>query len=127
MPRTPLRDTTREAVLAAIREWDELGAESFREQYGYGPARVYQLRHDGQTYDSKAIVGVAQRYVSGQPLRPQVFSGGEQTVGRLLLRPGFEVKRSRTPDWTRDELVLACALVAQNGWKGPNSAKLTRG
>lgn len=82
---------TREAVLSAIAECDELGRERFLERYGFDPARQYFLRHDGVYYDSKAIVGVAYRYVAGRPLTADQFSGGRQTVVRLLTRLGFEV------------------------------------
>jgi 5-methylcytosine-specific restriction protein A len=82
---------TREAVLSAIAECDEMGRRSFLDHYGFEPARRYFLHHDGAYYDSKAIVGVAYRYVAGRPLSAGQFSGGRQTVGRLLKSLGFEV------------------------------------
>ena len=30
---------------------------------------------------------------------------------------GFTVRHLRNPDWTRDEIVLACALAEANGWR----------
>ncbi|QKW39951.1 HNH endonuclease [Actinomadura sp. NAK00032] len=82
---------TREAVLSALAECDEIGRHRFLELYGFEPARQYFIHHDGVYYDSKAIVGVAYRYVAGRPLTADQFSGGRQTVGRLLTRLGFEV------------------------------------
>ncbi|WP_149265083.1 HNH endonuclease signature motif containing protein [Actinomadura sp. K4S16] len=82
---------TREAVLKAIAECDELGRRRFLDHYGFDPARQYFLYHDGLYYDSKAIVGVAYRYVTGRPLTADEFSGGRQTVVRLLGRLGFDV------------------------------------
>ncbi|TDE33654.1 HNH endonuclease signature motif containing protein [Actinomadura sp. 6K520] len=82
---------TREAVLSAIVECDELGRHRFLDRYGFDPARQYFLYHDGVYYDSKAIVGVAYRHVTGRPLTAGQFSGGRQTVVRLLTRLGFEV------------------------------------
>ncbi len=82
---------TEDAVLAAIAECDALGRDAFLRTYGFDPAREYVLIHDGVYYDSKAVVGVAYRYVAGRPLRAREFSGGRQTVARLLERLGFEV------------------------------------
>lgn len=86
------KEITREAVLSAIAEHDQLGQDAFLDRYGFRPARSYFLIHNGRTYDSKAIVGVAHRYVGDrQPLKPDQFSGGEATVGRLLRRLGFNL------------------------------------
>jgi uncharacterized protein with ParB-like and HNH nuclease domain len=88
-----LRDITRAAVLAAIEEYDQLGQDEFLVKYGFDRARSYLLVYDGKAYDSKAIVGVAHRFVSGQrALAARDFSGGEATVGQLLRRLGFTVQ-----------------------------------
>jgi 5-methylcytosine-specific restriction protein A len=65
-------------------------------QYGFKRARSYVLVHDGEAYDSKAIVGVAHGFLPGEegPLTSSEFSGGEMTVGRLLRRFGFTVQVS---------------------------------
>lgn len=85
--------TSRDAVLAAIRQFDNLGREQFLELYGFGPARTYLLRHDGRNYDSKAIVGVAFGYQFPErgPLKSDEFSGGEASVRRALERLEFDV------------------------------------
>jgi 5-methylcytosine-specific restriction enzyme A len=89
------RDVTREAVLAAVAEYDELGQDDFLRKYGFDRARSYLLIHDGRAYDSKAIVGAAHGFLRGEtPLTPLQFSGGEATVGRLLRRLGFTVRIS---------------------------------
>ena len=78
-----LGDITREAVLAAVAEYDELGQDRFLGKYGFARARLFVLVHDGKSYDSKAIIGVAHGFLPGQsPLTPRQFSGGEATVGR---------------------------------------------
>jgi hypothetical protein len=59
-----LADLTRSAVLAAIEEYDRLGREDFLRRYGFGPARDYRVMFNGGEYDSKAIAGVAHRYLS---------------------------------------------------------------
>jgi len=88
-----LASITREAMLAAIAEYDTLGQDAFLDKYGFHPARSYVLIHNGKRYDSKAIVGVAHGCLPGrQPLTPGEFSGGEATVGRLLRKLNFTVQ-----------------------------------
>ena len=88
-----LNDITPDAVLEAIGEYDRLGQDSFLERYGFDRARQYLLVHDGNRYDSKAIVGAAHGFLPGErPLAAGEFSGGEATVGRLLRRLGFTVQ-----------------------------------
>jgi 5-methylcytosine-specific restriction endonuclease McrA len=88
-----LRDITRQAVLAAIAEYDQVGQEAFLSRYSFDRARLYVLVHHGKSYDSKAIVGAAHGYLPGEPpLAAGKFSGGEATVGRLLRKLGFTVQ-----------------------------------
>ncbi len=70
--------TDREAVIKAIKEFDEVGRGNFLSQYGFGKAREYFLVHDGRRYDSKAIVGAAHGYQHPDlgPLKAEEFSGG---------------------------------------------------
>jgi hypothetical protein len=88
--------TSREAVLNAIGEFDQLGKERFLEKYQFGPARSFFLEHDGRRYDSKAIVGAAYGYQFPErgPLASNEFSGGEATVRAVLERLGFSVSNS---------------------------------
>jgi hypothetical protein len=84
--------TSRDAVLAAIREFDALGQEVLS-KYGFGKARQYVLEHGGKLYDSKAIVGAAHGYQFPDigPLKASSFSGGEATVRAKLRSLGFRV------------------------------------
>ncbi|MFE4517838.1 hypothetical protein ACFRMQ_27020 [Kitasatospora sp. NPDC056783] len=86
---------SRESVLRAIEECDEAGADAFRETYGFGRARVYVLHHEGRTYDSKAIAGVAHRHEYGRALTSEEFSGGKAAAVAWLERVGFVVERIR--------------------------------
>jgi MoxR-like ATPase len=90
--------TDPDAVHQAVNEFDEVGREAFLAKYGYGPAREYFLDIDGQHYDSKAIVGAAYTYQHPiePPLRNTEFSGGEQSVRRVLTNLGFQVVRRRS-------------------------------
>ena len=63
-------------VLQALAEYDELGGEAFLDTYGFKPARTYLLVHDGKSYDSKAVLGVAHRYATGVAATSEDFSGG---------------------------------------------------
>jgi 5-methylcytosine-specific restriction protein A len=90
-----LNGITREAVLAAIAEYDRLGQEEFLNRYGFDRARQYVLVHDGKRYDSKAIVGVAHGFLPEKTvLAASEFSGGKATVGQLLAKLGFTVENS---------------------------------
>lgn len=85
--------SSREAVLAAIAEYDRIGQEAFLAKYGFGPAREYALVQDGKRYDSKAIAGAAHSYQFPDqgPLRSEEFSGGSQTT-RVLRPLGFDIQ-----------------------------------
>lgn len=105
-----LRDITREAVLAAVAEYEEIGQDDFLRKYHFDRARSYRLVHDGKTYDSKAIVGAAHGFLPGKDaLTSRQFSGGEATVGRLLRRLGFTVRIS--VDLTSEDLVELIAKL----------------
>ncbi|MGY1602373.1 HNH endonuclease [Geodermatophilus sp. SYSU D00815] len=115
----PQPDATREDVLAAIEDFDALGQEAFLakySEYGFGPARDYFVRHGGQFYDSKVLLAAAHGHRHGEPLSASDFSGGDAAAARVLRGLGFVVTEPN-PDWTEDEIVLACDLVARNGWK----------
>jgi len=118
-------DTTRDAVLAAMAEYDEIGQQRFLELYGYGEATSYYIEHEGRRYDSKAIVGVAHRYlperqgpkpIESRALRRDELIGGKATVVPHLEKLGFRVVETRPPAWAWDELVLVCDLMASKGW-----------
>ena len=84
-------------MLDAIAEFNRLGRDQFLKKYGFGHARSYLLVHDGQEYDSKAIVGAAHGYArpNWRPLKADQFYGGVP-VKRLLERLGFRIIRQET-------------------------------
>ncbi|WP_147450163.1 hypothetical protein [Corallococcus carmarthensis] len=87
--------TSREAVLAAIAEFREIGREAFLQKYGYGEARSYFLSFEGELFDSKAIVGAAHGFQHPKPLANTAFSGGDATVRAKLESLGFNVVSSK--------------------------------
>jgi MoxR-like ATPase len=91
-----LQGITRDAVLSAVEEMKALGRDAFLEKYGFQRARRYTIVHNGQLYDSKAIMGAAHGYQFPDrgPLRSADFTGGEGTAVRKLRSLGFEVKDS---------------------------------
>jgi 5-methylcytosine-specific restriction enzyme A len=119
-----LGDVTRTGVLTAVGEFDRLGRDAFLRQTGFGRARAYYLEHAGRLYDSKAIAGYAHQVSTGRPLGPADFSGGDKTVAQRLTALGFMVLNVPNPDWTRDEIILACELVEANGWRQVDAADL---
>jgi len=91
-----LGDLTKDSVLLAVAECEELGRDAFLAKYGFGPSRRYFLIHDGVAYDSKAICGAAHGFLGegAMPLGPADFSGGDKTVGATLTKLGFAVSAS---------------------------------
>ncbi|MFC0429474.1 HNH endonuclease [Kutzneria buriramensis] len=86
-----LADITRDDVLRAIAEYDDIERSAFLRRYGFRGARSYFLVHNGRSYDSKAIVGVAHGYATGRFLRASDFSGGRRTVAATLERLQFKI------------------------------------
>jgi len=103
---------TKEAVLAAIKQCDEMGAEAFCKAHGYSLSVKYVLVHGGKPYPSKAILGVAAG------LRGRDFSGGAYHVGRVLGRLGFKVR-----GFTRTVAAMFAAAAAL-GYAGVAEAEL---
>ena len=108
---------SRDDILKAMQEYDELGGPEFLKRYGFKTARKFLILHEGKKYDSKAIAAVAHQYQHGRPLTWKELSGGNGHAVEWLKREGFQIGASRSPKWTRDELILACDVVARNGWQ----------
>jgi hypothetical protein len=84
-------DVRAEHVNAAIEEYDELGGDAFLRRYGFGRSPEYLLWQQGQTYDSKAILGVALRHADGEPATSEEFNGGVSGAAQVLTELGFTV------------------------------------
>jgi hypothetical protein len=83
---------TREAVLAAIAEYDAMGRDAFLACNGFRKSTRFHLVHEGRFYDSKAILGVAYGHAFDcEALRPSEFSGGAAHCERIFTALGFEV------------------------------------
>jgi len=82
---------TRQHVLAAIAECDQLGSREFLQRYHFGRAPAYTLWHGGQEYDSKAILGVAYLHATGRAATSDEFSGGKDGAAGVLAERGFDI------------------------------------
>ncbi len=103
------RKVTHDHVVQAMGEYDDLGADAFLAQYGFARTRDYHLRHDGRTYDSKAILGVAHRYATGTVAPSTDFSDGKTGAAKVLRDLDFEV--------TATEDLLSLETPAPGEWQ----------
>ncbi|BDZ43599.1 hypothetical protein GCM10025865_28980 [Paraoerskovia sediminicola] len=78
-------------ILQAIAECDRRGGDTFLKLYGFAPTAGYAVVHEGRSYDTKAILGVAHRYATGRLAPPDEFSGGADGAAKILRKRGFEV------------------------------------
>jgi len=85
---------TREDIQEAITALEQ------GEGHAFGPSTFYDVLEGDRRYPPKAVVGLAARRVLGRALRPDEFSGGEESWAfRLLRARGFNVvKKLRNSD-----------------------------
>jgi hypothetical protein len=103
-----LSEITREAVIAAIAEYTSLGKMQFLKQYGYQDARRYFLLFQNQEFPSKAIAGVAYKYVNSgnKALTYDDFSGGMDTVVKKLSDLGFYIIDKNKDDTAHQKTLI---------------------
>lgn len=90
----PRAEITREGVMRAVEEFDDLGRDAFLERYGFNGARDYFLLLAGRRYDSKAIAAVAHKWApggDGRALTALELSGGRMDAAKRLRDLGFDV------------------------------------
>ncbi len=78
------RQITREQVLDVLARIDSGVCRV--EDYGYQQSRRWHLRHNGRSYPSKAVLGIACRLHSSE------FFGGVAETTRVLSALGFELR-----------------------------------
>lgn len=83
---------TRDDVVRAIQEYDQLGPESFFAAHGFAPTTTYDLVWDERRYPPKAILGTAYEFATGQRLASGDFEGGRSGAVRVLGGLGFTVQ-----------------------------------
>jgi hypothetical protein len=86
---------SRAHVLAAMKEYDELGSREFLRRYGFGRSTAYTLWHRGQEYDPVATLGAAYFHATGAAARSDELSGelsgGKDGAAKVLSDLGFDV------------------------------------
>ncbi len=90
----------RNAVLAAIAQFDEMGRDAFLTHHGFWHAKWWYVLHKSRQYDSKAIAGVALGIQYGTDGRLNNFKGGEANVVKKLRELGFTVRKLLMTDET---------------------------
>jgi hypothetical protein len=78
-------------VLAAIAEHDRLGSREFHQRYRFGRSPAAALWHQGQEYDSKAILGVAYLHANGRAAMGDELPTGSAEAAQTLTALGFDV------------------------------------
>lgn len=101
------QNITADAIEAAMDEFDAIGLEGFKSQYGFGRPQKYWVRRPGneKLYPAKAIVGVSHGHIpGGVPLKASDFYGGqgEQAANGTLRKLGYEIvedgKQAQAPN-----------------------------
>src|SRR3954452_9107141 len=82
---------SRQHVLAAIHEYDEVGQDEFLGRYGFAPSKDFVLRHANNSYDSKAVVGAALGYATGTAGTSEEMTGGKTGATKTLRNLEFDV------------------------------------
>ena len=106
---------------------DAIAALDRGEPHAFGPSTFYDLVEAGRRYPPKAVVGLAARRALGRALRPDEFSGGEESWSFRLLRDrGFNVVRKLRNDDSSSlpKVPSACVWIedtktAAHGHGGP--------
>jgi hypothetical protein len=87
----PFQAVRPEHVLLALEEFDRIGAEDFLARYGFDHAGEFELLHDGGSYDSLAVLGVAHLRATGELAPSEDLSGGAEGAAAVLRGLGFTV------------------------------------
>ena len=103
-----LSHVTKTDVLRALLEAKQMGIAAFLDAYGYRASKVWQIRHYGVSYPSKAILGVAAG------LRARDFFGGVAQAVPVLEALGFEVRRGSRVQGDAELVRLAKDLPFEN-------------
>ena len=72
------KNITREHIIQALNEIDEIGFNEGRESV------VYKLIFNGKLYPPKYVISLANKYVNGSELDSSEFSGGDESNNYLI-------------------------------------------
>lgn len=82
---------TQQHILQALAEYDARGGDEFLDVYGFAPSDDHPLVHDGRSYDTRAVLGVAHRFATGRIATPEEVESGFAGAVTILRRRGFTV------------------------------------
>jgi hypothetical protein len=88
---------SRDDVVRAIQEYDQLGPKDFFSAHGFAPTTTYDLVWEERPYPPKAILGTAYEFATGQRLASGDFEGGKSGAVRVLGELGFNVQPRPRP------------------------------
>jgi hypothetical protein len=94
----PFQAVRPEHVLLALEEFDRIGADEFLSRYGFDAAGEHHLLHDGSSYDSLAVIGVAYLRATGELAPPEDLLGGAKGAAEALRGLGFSVEGDDAED-----------------------------
>jgi hypothetical protein len=111
-PQADVREQiTREDLLEAIVELDH------GTSHGFGRSVHYDVLHEDRRYPPKAVVGLAARRSLGRPLRPDEFSGGEDSWSfRVLRKRGFTIVPKEDVELSAGRLPPLSSLAGRRIW-----------
>ena len=90
-PANSVDGLTRDVVLRAIGEFDELGRDAFLARYAYAASRSLWIAHEGRRYDMKAVWAAAHVAPGTQVPVPMPEANHSRTVMRQLEALGFAI------------------------------------
>ncbi|GAA4622560.1 hypothetical protein [Cellulomonas oligotrophica] len=82
---------TRQHILQAIAEYDTRGRDDFLGVYGFTPSTAATFEHEGRSYESGAVLGVAHRHATGRLATSDEFASSVDAASSILRKRGFEV------------------------------------
>ena len=86
-----LHEVTRDSVLDAVDEYDDLGRDGFLARYGFAGQVDVVLEYVGQKYDGMAVLAAGHGFLTGTPLTSAELSDKEPEVAERLARLQFHV------------------------------------
>jgi hypothetical protein len=100
--------SSKDAILQAIHEFDDVGRESFLRKYGFAPSRKYLLFYDFALYDTRPVIAAAHgfQFPDLGPLKPREFKGRDKAVHRKLESMGFTIHATSKGRFPFDRLAF---------------------
>jgi hypothetical protein len=90
-------NVTKQDVLRAIHEYDQLGPEQFFAKHGFAPTTTYELVLEKRRYPPKAVLGTAYEFGTGKRLASGDFEGGKSGAVKVLASLGFSIETKLRP------------------------------